>query len=118
MSNPPQDSARAAEPASMMATLVTFLAVALAVWILLGTINITRAGWVPAPMADDWDRWDTYVTDHSTFSWFFREHVDHRRVMPKVLCASDHMEFHARGWFVILCSFCFQAATGIMLWWL
>ena len=102
----------------MMATLVTFLAVALAVWILLGTIKITLAGWVPAPMADDWDRWDTYVTDHYTSSWFFREHVDHRLVVPKVLFAIDHLEFHARGWFVILCSFCFQAATGSMLWWL
>jgi hypothetical protein len=105
-----------AAPASMREILLVMLAVALALWILVGSIMVSRAGWVAIPVADDWDRWISYVTDHYTPSWFFREHVDHRLVVPKLLFALDHLVFHARGWFVLLCAFCLQGLTGFMLW--
>jgi len=33
-----------------------------------------------------------------------------------MLFAIDHLVFDARGWFLMVCAFCFQALTGIMLW--
>jgi hypothetical protein len=99
---------------STLASILTALAVALALWILVTTANIARTGWVPVPVGDDWDRWITYVSDPLPF-WYFREHVDHRLVAPKMLFEVDHFVFHARGWFTLLCSFCLQALTGIML---
>ena len=112
MPHSPLPRVRAFRPA----TLLTVLAVALALWILLSTINIVRFGWVAIPVGDDWDRWITYVTDHYSPSWFFREHVDHRLVVAKVLFAVDHLVFHARGWFLLVCAFGLQALTGFLLW--
>lgn len=113
----PTASFKAASP-SELENLLVLLALALALWILGTTINIARSGWVTIPTADDWDRWLTYVTDHYSAYWFFRQHVDHRLVAPKILFAIDHLVFHARGWFLLLCAFSFQALTGFMLWWL
>ena len=96
----------------------TLLSVALAAWVLFTTIGVARAGWTAIPIRDDWDRWTTYIQDHYSLAWFFREHIDHRLVVPKILLAVDHLAFHGRGWFVLIFSFCFQAVTGTILWWL
>ena len=97
-------------------TLFVFLAAALALWTFGTTVHIAQAGWVPIPIVDDWDRWIAYVQDHYTLKWFFEQHYDHRLVAPKLLFAIDHLLFHARGWFLLLCSFAFQVLTGILLW--
>ena len=101
---------------SIFEALCAIAAAALSVWVLLTSIAISRAGWVTIPTADDWDRWITYVRDHYTLWWFFQQHVDHRLAAPKVLFAVDHLAFHARGWFLLVCAFCFQAVTGVLLW--
>src|SRR5579864_5923036 len=98
--------------------LLAALAVVVAIWILLSSIQIARTGWIALPITDDWDRWITYVHDHYTPGWFWQQHVDHRLAVPRVLFAVDHLFFRARGWFLLVCAFCFQALTGIMLWWL
>lgn len=103
---------------SLFQTLLATLAVALALWIVGSTINIARDGWVPIPTVDDWDRWMAYLQDHYTLKWLFEQHYDHRLVAPKLLFVIDHLLFHARGWFLLLCSFSFQALTGLMLWYL
>jgi len=92
------------------------LAVSLAAWILVTTLQAVRIGWNPLPFSDDWDRWITYVQDHYSIGWFNREHVDHRLVAPKLLFAVDHLLFEGRGWFILVLSFCFQAATGMVIW--
>lgn len=114
----PQEPATAAgtTSSSCLELLLAALAAGLALWIFLTTVNISRSGWVAIPTLDDWDRWITYVRDHYTLWWFFQQHVDHRLVAPKLLFAVDHLAFHGRGWFLLLCSYCFQALTGIMLW--
>ena len=102
--------------ASGLAKLFAVIAVAIALWILLSTIAISRSGWFAVPVFDDWDRWITAVASHYSLPWFFIEHVDHRLAAPKILFMVDHLAFHGRGWFLLLCSFCLQALTGIMLW--
>ena len=97
-------------------TLLVALAVALALWIVGTTIYIAHAGWVLIPTVDDWDRWMAYIQDHYTLKWFYEQHYDHRLVAPKLLFMIDHLLFHARGWFLLLCSFFFQTLTGLMLW--
>jgi hypothetical protein len=89
---------------------------ALAIWIFATTVNIARTGWVPIPILDDWDRWVAFLTDHYTLEWFFQQHFDHRIASAKLLFVVDHVLFHARGWFLLVCSFCFQALTGMLLW--
>src|SRR5450755_3567176 len=66
---------------SSLNTPLTFVAVALALWILVSTILLTRTLWVAIPVADDWDRWISCIRDHYSLSWFFQEHVDHRLVV-------------------------------------
>ena len=100
----------------MLEFLLMLLAVALALWILATTLNIARVGWVAIPTVDDWDRWIDYLQDHYTLKFFFEQHYDHRLAVPKLLFAIDHLLFHARGWFLPLCSFSFQTLTGILLW--
>ncbi len=133
-SNPPRDPAHASPtPTPVVAdtagatvvasadrpvVLLTALAVAISLWIFVSTLNVVRAGWIAIPILDDWDRWITYVSDHYNLNWFFREHVDHRLVMPKVLFAIDHLVFHGRGWFLLVCTLCLQALSGGILWWL
>ena len=102
----------------MLDPVLVVVAFGLALWIFLTTVNISRLGWVAIPTADDWDRWISYVRDHYSLWWFFQEHVDHRLAAPKVLFAIDHLVFHARGWFLLVCAFCFQALTGVLLWWI
>ena len=114
----PHSKSLPASTPSRLQTLLVMVTVALALWILATTIIVSRAGWVAIPTADDWDRWRTLVTDHYSLTWFFLQHVDHRLVGPKILFAIDHLVFHGRGWFLLLCAFCFQALTGFMLWWL
>ena len=82
---------------------------------LVSTLLVVRAGWVAIPVLDDWDRWIT-IAGHYSPSWFFLEHVDHRLVVPKILFAIDHLAFHGRGWFLLLCALCIQALTGLILW--
>ncbi len=101
---------------SILEWLFVLLAVAIALWIFVTTVNISRAGWIAIPAADDWERWTTYLSDHYSPGWFFREHVDHRLAAPKILFAIDHLVFHARGWFLLSCSLAFQALTGLLLW--
>ena len=100
----------------MLETLLVILGAALALWILGTTVEIARSGYAAIPTVDDWDRWITYLKDHYSPWWFFQQHFDHRLAAPKLLFAIDHLVFHARGWFPLVCSFCFQALTGIMLW--
>src|SRR5258708_1445084 len=78
--------------------LFTALAAALAVWIVATTVAIARTGWSAVPLIDDWDRWVTYVYDHRSWYWFFRQHADHRLVGPKVLFEIDRVFFQGRGW--------------------
>src|SRR5580700_9324334 len=101
---------------SGLAILFALLAVAIALWILLSTIVISHTGWVTVPVLDDWDRWITSIATHYSPSWFFIEHVDHRLAAPKILFMVDHLVFNGQGWFVLLCSYCLQLLTGIMLW--
>src|SRR5580700_6139408 len=100
---------------SRAVSLLTALAVLSALWILLTTINMARLSWAPVPLIDDWDRWITYLTD-SRLDWFWRVHVDHRLVLPKVFFELDHFLFQGRGWFLLVCSFCIQGLTAILLW--
>ena len=62
------------------------------------------------------NRWIDYLQYHYTLKWLFEQHYDHRLVAPKLLFVLDHLLFHARGWFLLLCSFSFQALTGFLLW--
>jgi hypothetical protein len=101
---------------SILEWLLTVFAVGLALWILETTIKAARVGWVAIPVADDWDRWTYYTLDHYSLKWFFQQHVDHRLAAPRVLFAIDHLVFHGRGWFLIICSYCVQALTWILLW--
>lgn len=97
-------------------TLVASLGVGLALWIVVTTVNLARVGWAPIPIVNDWDRWAAFLADHYSPWFFFQQHYDHRLVAPKLLFAVDHWLFHARGWFLLICSFCFQALTGTLLW--
>jgi hypothetical protein len=105
-------------PASRPARILAVLAILLTVWVLLSTFKVIRAGWVAIPVADDWDRWMTYVSDHYSLGWFFREHVDHRLVVAKVFFAIDHLAFAGRGWFLLFCCSAIQLTTGFLLWFL
>lgn len=100
---------------SILEWALAVAAAGLAVWILITTIYMSHIGWAAIPVADDWDRWRTLVIDHYTSHWFFLEHVDHRLVVPKLLFAIDDLIFHGRGWFLLLCAFCWQAVTGFLL---
>lgn len=88
----------------------------LALWIVASTMAVIRAGYNPLPAWDEWDRWSTYLTDHYSLFWFFRQHTEHRLAVPKVLFAIDHLVFSARNWFLLVCTFCLQALTAVMLW--
>ena len=101
---------------SVLEWLLVWTAVALAIWIFITTIHLACAGWVVVPVADDWDRWLTYIQDGYSLKWFFLQHVDHRLAAPKVLFAIDHLVFHARAWFLQVCALCFQALTVALLW--
>jgi hypothetical protein len=101
---------------SILESCLTALAALLALWILVTTVNVARSGWTSVPIEDDWDRWITYLQAPHSLAWFFKQHLDHRLVVPKVLFEIDHFLFHARGWFTLLCVFCLQALTGILLW--
>ena len=96
--------------------VIAMVAVAIAVWIFVGAINIAREGWVALPAADDWDRWITLLSDHYSPAWFWRIHVDHRLVVPKILFALDHLLFRGRGWFLLICALAFQGLTGLFVW--
>jgi hypothetical protein len=95
--------------------LLIALAVVLSLWVLLTTINIAREGWAAIPRQDDWDRWYSYFHDHYRLWFFFQQHVDHRLAAPRVLFLIDHLVFAARGWFLIICSFCIQALMVFLL---
>jgi hypothetical protein len=96
--------------------LFTALAIGLSLWTLATTVNFTRSAWTPIPTLDDWDRWLTYAADHLSWHWLFVQHADHRLILPKVLFETDHVLFHGRSWFLILCTFGLQCLTGVMLW--
>ena len=91
------------------------LSAAFTAWILLTSANLARVGWTALPVADDWDRWTNFSRYHYTTFYFFQQHVDHRLVVPKLLFAVDHVLFHGRGWFLLICTFCIQALTAFML---
>jgi len=96
--------------------LLTAAAAALAIWVVASTIYLVHAGFTRLPVADDWDRWHTLVQDGYGFGWFFRVHVDHRLVVPKLFFAVDHLVFGGDGWFLRICSLCVQAITAFLLW--
>jgi hypothetical protein len=126
--SPPSDDARRSgsgtavghSPAFNLLSTLEFIlsiaAVAAALWIVTTTVHIVRAGWVAIPTADDWDRWVSYVVRSSTAQWLFAQHYGHRLAAPKLLFLADELAFHARGWFLLVCSFIFQAVTTVLLW--
>jgi hypothetical protein len=89
---------------------------ALALWTVVTTVNIIRSGWNAVPVVDDWDRWLTYLNRKSIAGWLFAQHYDHRLAAPKLLFMLDAWAFHARGWFLLACSFLFQTLTLVLLW--
>jgi hypothetical protein len=101
---------------SVVEAILSLSAIALALWVVVSTVNVIRTGWVVIPTADDWDRWVSYVTRSSTAGWLFAQHYDHRIAVPKLLFLVDELAFHARGWFLVVCSLVFQSLTVAMMW--
>jgi hypothetical protein len=101
---------------SRLEILSVVLLIGLALWILGTTINLARTGWVAIPITDDLDRWFTFLKERFSVHWFFEQHFDHRLAAPKLLFALDYWLFHSRGWFLLVCEFCLQGLTALMLW--
>lgn len=105
-----------AQSARLVTSILTTGAVAFAVWVVASTIYIVCAGFIKLPLADDWDRWRSLVDLGYSLNWFYAIHVDHRLFVPRLLFAFDQIAFHGNGWFILVCTFCIQAITGVLLW--
>ena len=95
---------------------LSLIAAGVALWIVATTLVVIRAGYVPLPAWDEWDLWSRYLVEHYSLRWFFEQHNEHRLVVPSLLFAIDRQLFHAREWFLLVCSFALQAVSAVMLW--
>lgn len=92
------------------------VAAGLTLWIVATTLAVIRSGYVPLPAWDEWDLWSSYLTQHYSLRGFLQQHNEHRLLVPGLLFALDHLAFHAREWFLLLCSFCLQSLSAFIVW--
>ncbi len=96
----------------------TALAWILSAYIVLTTIFAVHRLYFAAPYGDVW--W--FVRDMSEFrshliglDFLWRQHSEHRIVLPRLILWIDLHFFRFRGIFSIFCSFLFQAAEALLL---
>jgi len=96
------------------------LAWILSVYIVLTSIFAVHRFYFAAPYGDVW--W--FIKDISDFrnhliglDFLWRQHSEHRIVLPRLILWIDLYFFRFRGVFSIFCSFLFQAAEALLLCW-
>lgn len=97
--------------------LLLLLGVAMAVSVVLTTVQIIRLTYTPLPLFDAWDHWRLYLIFKQKYSDFlFFQHNEHRIAVPRLFFWVDHFLFHGRSAFLLVSNFVTQGIDFVLLW--
>jgi hypothetical protein len=111
------DNLRSWHLAPLISISATTIAVALALFIVVNTLNAVRRAYKTVPF---WDAW-AFVEDLAAFrshsvglSFLFRQHNEHRIVLPRLILWLDFVFFKFGGAFPIACTLLLQALQALV----